>query len=236
MVISCNNTLWRTKQQRWLKYVDHIIVVGDPTLATKWQYNPETRVCRLQCKDDYLSLPSKVKLGFQFVSHTFDPPFLFKVDDDVMLRPDKIPTLEYDYAGMLSSNTIAYYCGGPLYYLSKKALTILKDMDPYYSTAEDVTVGYTLLQHGIYPTYIELYTNDVDKFNQGNSLALHDVKRVFFLMNGTTSYSPQIPVPEPREIVSPNNARVQYNLALQQQRTEFNTRIQSLQKRYHLIL
>ena len=157
----------------------YVILNGNPEQTEESVYDEETHVVTLRCPDDYEGLPRKIKAGFRFVKDRFDPDFVFKIDDDMFVDVDKlfeaVESLECDYSGVVSmSNTLLYF-GGPLYYVSRKSIELLQDMDAEYSTAEDVCVGnclrFTRRRH------FELYTDD---YREGKTaIAFHDAKRQF---------------------------------------------------------
>lgn len=61
----------------------------------------------------------------------------------------------------------ALYCGGPLYYLSNKALNIITADTEDYSAIfyEDMIVGHILNKQGIYPVNSYLYNDSISKLN-----------------------------------------------------------------------
>ena len=118
----------------------------------------------------------------------------FKCDDDVFLNVFSlykfIETLNFfsiDYSGTVTmsikknSNNMhlinkgihtnknietpsSIYCGGPLYYLSKKSLQIIekvivKDVEDIFY--EDLMIGYILNKNNIYPIQSNLYRNEI---------------------------------------------------------------------------
>ena len=71
---------------------------------------------------------------------------------------------------------MALYCGGPLYYLSRKSIACIHDADPEAYTNifyEDLMIGYILNQHKIFPVQSFLYDNNIynfDDFSYHNTL------------------------------------------------------------------
>ena len=127
--------------------IDYVIITGDPLLPQP-TYNAETHTAVLPCRDDYIGLPDKIKAGFQYVEQTFNPSFVCKVDDDILLNTQRFiewqaatKSTRYDYVGKIVHAYETIYCGGPMYYVSRKALLALQDMDTTFHTAEDICVG-----------------------------------------------------------------------------------------------
>lgn len=153
---------------------------GNPDQTEESIYNEDTHVVTLKCPDDYIGLPHKIKSGFRFVKNRFDPDFVFKIDDDVFVDLDKLieasKNMNCDYAGVSSYYpACGLYFAGPLYYVSRKSINILEDMDVLYSDAEDVSVGnclkYTIRKH------FPFYTDDISEGS--TAIAYHDHKRQF---------------------------------------------------------
>jgi hypothetical protein len=235
------HTLDRTKQQTWLQQVPHVIFVGIPTLATEVDFSEHTRLCKLRCKDDYDSLPTKVWLALRFMKDTFDPEYLFKVDDDVILRPALLPKYvrelqPYDYAGNVCTHIrFAAFCGGPLYYLSRKAIECLYFYMQYsFSTIEDLNVGYSLAEHGIYPTAFKLFAHPTaEEFEENpDLLALHDNERKYF-KNRSKQYEvvPVIPAKG-----NPQQHKHEYAEKIKKERAAFDARTRQLKSKFSLIV
>jgi hypothetical protein len=116
---------------------------------------------RLGVGDDYASLQKKTKAILQYArAQRYDG--MFKVDDDVFLRADRLRVIEQPYAGHIlpeGANVDAdttSYCAGGFYWLNRQAIEILADAPfavPFMdrTSAEDQWVGWTLRQHGIVP-------------------------------------------------------------------------------------
>jgi len=59
-------------------------------LRADYSYNSESHECILRCPDTYLGLPYKTKAGLQFVYKQFNPSFVVKIDDDVLVNVPKL--------------------------------------------------------------------------------------------------------------------------------------------------
>lgn len=156
-----------------------MILNGNPEQTEESIYNEDTHVVTLRCPDDYNGLPHKIKAGFRFVNERFDPEFVFKIDDDMFVDVDKlfeaVESIDCDYSGVVSiSNTLLYF-GGPLYYVSRKSIELLQDMDIEYCIAEDICVGNCL--RDTIRKHFPLYTNDINQSK--TAIAFHDAKRQF---------------------------------------------------------
>jgi len=192
MIISCYSSN-RVPLLTWIKDIpptlDYVVLRGDPKLQGEFVYKSESHECILRCPDTYLGLPHKIKAGLQFVYKQFNPSFVVKIDDDVLLNIPKL--LEYTqstqdhYAGKVTYNyspregISTVYCGGPMYYLSSKAVSCLQDMDSNAFLAEDACVGKHLIEKCKLPVHnVHLYTDDFHQKN--NFIAYHDWERTGF--------------------------------------------------------
>ena len=206
MIISCYSSN-RVPLLTWINdippTIDYVIVRGDMNLRSDYSYNSESHECVLRIPDTYLGLPHKIKAGLMFVYKQFNPSFVVKIDDDVLVNVPKL--LEYTqsthdhYAGHVTYNynpdqgLSTVYCGGPVYYLSSRALECLQDMDSTVFSAEDGCVGKHLIQKCGLPVHnIHLYTSQFDK--KDNYIAYHDSERVVF-GGKTPAPAPAIPRP-----------------------------------------
>ena len=168
----------------------------------------------LNTPDDYYSLNKKTICIFNVIQNLF-PAIngLFKCDDDIIPNvvhlTDLITSSTLEpivYCGNkvnISQEFIYYfndnpnyktifpvvrYCGGPLYYLSKRALDTFKNIETItLFLAEDVMVGYHLNHAGIEPSsqIISLYSNEVSNIN---TISFHNYKH-------ETKYLENIKVP-----------------------------------------
>lgn len=180
MLMICSHRLSTTLPKlKWIQTIpfEFVILHGDPDLDTEVSYDPATHIATLRCPDDYKGLPHKIRAGFRFVHSKFNPDFVFKIDDDVILNTANlilaIPKLRFvDYAGTVTStHDRVNYCGGPLYYVSRSSLEKLQDMDSNVSVAEDVCVGMCL--RNIIKQSVELYTDEWKE----EAIAFHDKER-----------------------------------------------------------
>lgn len=198
MITSCYSSN-RVPLLTWIKDIpptmNYVILRGDMNLQSDYSYNSESHECILRCPDTYLGLPYKIKAGLQFVYKQFKPSFVVKIDDDVLVNVPKliqyIESTQDEYAGIVTynycpgKNLKSVYCGGPVYYLSSRALTCLQDMDADFSPSEDTNVGAHLIEKCNLPVHnIHLYTNQFDK--KDSYIAYHDHERVVFGGNTPT--------------------------------------------------
>ena len=196
MMTSCYRSN-RPDKLVWVKdlptNIDYVIIRGNTELATEYEFQRETHQCVLRCSDTYAGLPEKIRAGFRFVYKEFNPDFIIKVDDDVVVNVPKL--LEFihsnasEYAGVVTYYKGYAYCGGPLYYLSALALRYMKDMDITELTEEDICVGRCANKHGI-PIYsYKLHHHNYQTRNE--FVAYHDHDRI--LLPNTDA----VPVPAP---------------------------------------
>lgn len=183
MICSHRNSKTISKLQ-WVSKIPpnlpYVILNGNPDQSEEYIYNEETHVVTLKCPDDYAGLPKKIKAGFRFIKDRFDPDFVFKIDDDMFVDLDKLfdslKILDCDYAGSICHlKDRELYAAGPLYYVSRNAIGLLRDMDIHYSSAEDVCVGNCL--KGVIRLSFPLYTDIIDEGK--TAIAYHDHKRQF---------------------------------------------------------
>ena len=202
MIISCYSSN-RVPLLTWIKDIpptlDYVIVRGDINLQSDYSYKSESHECILRCPDTYVGLPHKIKAGLKFVYKQFNPSFVVKIDDDVLVNVPKL--LEYtqstqdDYAGNVTYNyspregLSTLYCTGPIYYLSSTALKCLQDMDSSVFNAEDACVGKHLIETCKLPVHnIQIYTDDFHQKN--NFIAYHDWKRIVFGTDTSSTHTP----------------------------------------------
>ena len=75
-----------------------------------------------------------------------------KVNNNKYKKPMHIPVVKY--------------CGGPMYYLSSKALKIFTQKNLYNNFFEDIMVGKNMNNHGIFPSkYICLWTENINNLH-----------------------------------------------------------------------
>ena len=198
MIISCYSST-RVPLLTWINdippTIDYVVLRGDMKLHDDYVYNSESHECILRCPDTYLGLPHKIKAGLQFVYKQFNPSFVVKIDDDVVVNVPKLieyaETTKDHYAGNVTYNynpderLSTIYCGGPLYYLSSNAVACLQEMDSTVFSSEDACVGKHLIEKRGIPVHnIHLYTYQFDK--KDNYIAYHDHERLVFSVKAPT--------------------------------------------------
>jgi len=149
-------------------------VIGEPTLATEFEFDTADRILYVQCPDDYVSLPKKVYLAVMAIRTNFpDVGHILKTDDDMTYKPAGLTHVmsimkDYDYGGFVFQHngcmsTYHYsnvaeadrkparvypcrYSNGRFYFLSCKAADHLLKKKPHMwrSVFEDNAVGYAL--------------------------------------------------------------------------------------------
>lgn len=176
----------RPDKLEWLKElppnIQYVIIRGNTNLTTDYVFQPETHECVLRCSDTYEGLPDKIRAGFRFVYKQFNPDFIIKVDDDVIVNVPRL--LEFiesntsDYAGVATYYRGYVYCGGPLYYLSSLALGYMKDMDITGFTEEDICIGRCASKNNIPIRNCKLHNHDYKRRDE--CIGYHDHNRVLF--------------------------------------------------------
>jgi hypothetical protein len=145
------------------------------------------------------------------MSETSNITGVFKIDDDIVVNLKELynyidSSNKNDYVGhayranktlcshhqsKVSNNLLKNltftlqdleFCYGPMYFLSKKALSIIVGKFSYhnfsiYSTDifEDYTFATLLKKSDIYPDCIKMYTDHLDQFTKYNFISFHDI-------------------------------------------------------------
>ncbi len=208
MIISCKKTSHRIDKIKttWLPHVSipHVILQGNPSLTHPYHFDETSRILTLRCEDNYDELPHKVCCGLRAVNELFQPEFVVKVDDDVVIHYERfnayLTQTHGEYEGNVNTasgfssfgiasfekeknKTPVYilptlYCTGPIYFLGKRSIyNLILYMDPENMKFEDVNVGATLFRCGIGGTNITLYTNSFNEFLSSSIPAWHDKHR-----------------------------------------------------------
>ena len=194
MITSCYASS-RSDKLLWVRDLpldmSYVFIRGRLDLDRDYIYNKEAHECVLKCCDQYLGLPQKIKMGFKFVSQVLNPDYVIKVDDDVIVNVPKliefVKTNKSDYVGVATYHLGYSYCGGPMYYLSRRALDCMRNMSTEGLDAEDACVGRHAAVSGIPIHNVELYTNFHEKKDE--FIAYHDHERIEF--------------PDPPKIIAP---------------------------------
>lgn len=150
-IISCHQHKQRRDWQRqtWLPDLkfDYKFFLGKPERMAP--HSEEDVVVFNDVKDDYNSLPEK---SYAMIKWAYENKYthIFKIDDDVYCRPERLEIPQDDYVGHAYGHK--HYCSGAAYWLSSKA--ILAILDKWYrrTNAEDSCVGETLKIHNIHLT------------------------------------------------------------------------------------
>jgi hypothetical protein len=121
----------------------------------------------LDCPDDYGNLTLKViEMCKWALDNNYE--YLWKLDDDVYVRPERLIGIEEDYYGFVCNlisvdgimvPTSKSFCMGPIYGLSRKAMEVIVNSEPTTikdKKQEDEWVGKTLIESGIVPTHTDL--------------------------------------------------------------------------------
>jgi hypothetical protein len=165
------------------------IIYGDDIFNNDDKYKIiDDKYIVLNVKDDYEHLCDKTLLLIQVINICFPSiKGLFKCDDDIIINLKHINiikniiitenNIDYcgkkivitkEYANKFNQNNLypnyeSIYCGGPLYFLSKKSMEYFTSSNEikimYY---EDILVGYNLNKNNIFPNEkFNLYSDDI---------------------------------------------------------------------------
>lgn len=210
MLMTCKKNL-HTKveiaKQTWLDKcgVPYVLLVGEPDLSIPYRFDPQTRLLEVQCPDDYESLSKKVYLGIIAVNAEFAPSGILKIDDDVLVRVNKLQAFvaspnKQQYEGDIAQRVDHWsdyhvkkckdsspvyvpnvkYCRGPIYYIGSESINaVCNVMDPDDHLYEDVLMGSVLNKSNIYPRQQPFMTDYLNEFKDNNNIiALHDIDGV----------------------------------------------------------
>ena len=113
LILNCNKYREKAVMQKngWLKNISSNIiyfhVIGNPELATQYEFDYEERILFVRCDDDYNSLPKKTFEAFMAIYNTYHFKYIFKTDDDqnitnydffrilINILNNKIPKIHY---------------------------------------------------------------------------------------------------------------------------------------------
>lgn len=163
--------------------------IGDESLETEYLVREEESTVYLKVPDNYESLPIKVAAAMKFVDQNYGTEIdgVFKTDDDIELNLERLSVCidrnkEHRYFGIVNDAEEHYseyhkgkcqseqlneskskipkckYCSGGGYYVSRDLLTYVycSKTDIIY---EDVFVGKTMNDLGIYPSHVPIKGN-----------------------------------------------------------------------------
>jgi len=168
--------LWNMEERIYIVYGDTL----------EEEYKIDGKFLVLNVGDYYEDLTQKTMKMFQVVEKVFPGEYVIKMDEDIIpCVSDLKKKIAYlnstnnKYAGRavkpgehmtkchygkVNDKTLnvpmlckaASYAGGSMYYIGASTVPLLHNLNGF---CEDNAVGYKLNAHGIYPTFIELYTN-----------------------------------------------------------------------------
>ena len=207
MLLSCKKNTHKVDKikKSWLikSGIPYVILIGNPTQDSDYIYDDSTKILQVKSPDDYANLNLKVYLGIKSIKKEFNPDGIFKIDDDVLIRNNKLTEFinnnKSNYDGDVAKN-VGYwsdyhigkcqitekifvpkdvkYCRGPIYYISKKSINIIcESMDPKQHFYEDTLMGMHLNKNNIYPVDRSYFLTDyLDVFLKNKSIiAFHDI-------------------------------------------------------------
>jgi hypothetical protein len=146
---------------------DVLFYVGSdhpPCCGKPWPEGQIGDVLTVGAKDDYESLVSKSAALFRWASRNRPNTWIFRCDDDTLVRPDLLKeflhTAEGDYHGFAmthESKPEPYASGGGGMLLSPRAVQLMAGGLTHDTSLEDVEIGRTLTMHGISFTHCDRF-------------------------------------------------------------------------------
>jgi len=161
MIVSCKKYQNRVNhiKNKWLNScpINYVILTADPNLDKNYIYTESNKSLVVKSADEYEYLPHKVKYGVSALIDLFNPEYILKCDDDVLINNNMLMDYvklmieeHHDYHGKYWSYkegeftnyakkkfnenqerfyfyTFTDYFMGPLYFLSNKSCKIIKD-------------------------------------------------------------------------------------------------------------
>jgi len=94
LIMNCIKYRDKAKMQEksWLRNlpsnVEYFHVLGDPDSKDPFYFDFGGQILWVKTNDDYNSLPNKVISAYEAINKTFDYKYIFKTDDDQMLKTD----------------------------------------------------------------------------------------------------------------------------------------------------
>ena len=97
LLLSCvqNSWKWPHIQENWLhpSKIPYVILVGNPNLPrSSYTYDASSHILQLGCADNYDEIVHKIAYGISAVVELFDPLYIFKIDDDVVINVQLLHT------------------------------------------------------------------------------------------------------------------------------------------------
>ena len=107
LLLSCvqNSWKWPHIQENWLhpSKIPYVILIGNPNIPRKSHiYDASSHVLQVGCADNYDELVYKIAYGISAIVERFDPCYLLKIDDDVVIN---VPLLHL----FMQSNTDLFH-------------------------------------------------------------------------------------------------------------------------------
>ena len=205
ILYSCEKNIEKTNKT-YEKIYDKIsntkvyIIYGDTSIDEKYIIKDDKYII-LNVKDDYDHLSNKTILLIECINRLFPSiKGMFKCDDDIIINLSSINNTindveNIDYAGKIivireknkESRYPIYpciYCGGPLYFLSKKAIESFK-FDVKLIYYEDIMVGYHLNKNNIFPNKkYDLYSDQIVNSNIKSYHNVHHYEEFYLKLQG----------------------------------------------------
>lgn len=128
-IMACHHRQDRAESQRetWVQEVvgmDYKFFYGNVT-----ERAPKSDEVFVDCKDDYRSLPMKVKRAVEWAyENGYD--YIFKTDDDVYVRPERLLTSGFDKHSYIGFSFQEYGAVGLAYWLNRDCMKLVTQDTP----------------------------------------------------------------------------------------------------------
>lgn len=91
LLLSCVQNSWKWKhiQDNWLNpsNIPYVILVGNPNIPrSSYKYDASSNILQIGCEDNYDEIVHKIAYGISAVVKLFDPLYILKIDDDVIIN------------------------------------------------------------------------------------------------------------------------------------------------------
>ena len=110
-----NRWKWNKIRKYWLHScnIPFVFVVGNPNLEKKsYSYDSSENILEIGCEDNYDDLVCKIAYGVDAMIQLFDPEFILKIDDDVIVDTSQLHKIMNDISIFNQEcNYSITYCG-----------------------------------------------------------------------------------------------------------------------------
>ena len=117
LLLTCymNQWKWNKIRKYWLHScnIPVVFVVGNPNLEKKsYLYHSTEHILEIGCEDNYDDLVCKIAYGVDAIVQLFDPEFILKIDDDIIVDTTQLHKVLLEIDGLNQEfNHSIMYCG-----------------------------------------------------------------------------------------------------------------------------